>query len=50
MCKLNEEHVNHHNWIVVCFLEDLIASAEVIPKHLENSILEAQAKDAGRPS
>ena len=25
-CKLNEERVNRHNWIAVCFLEDLVAS------------------------
>ena len=41
---------NKFNWIGVSFLEDLIASDEIIPARLKDSILKAQAKAAGRPS
>ena len=45
--KLAPNRTNKFNWIKVSFLEDLIQS-EVIPVRLEDSILKAQAKDAGR--
>ena len=48
--KLAPSRTNKFNWIGVSFLEDLIASDEIIPARLKDSILKAQAKDAGRPS
>ena len=48
--KLAPSRTNKFNWIGVSFLEDLIASDEIIPARLKDSILKAQAKDAARPS
>jgi hypothetical protein len=48
--KLAQNRTNMFNWIGVSFLEDLIASAKVIPACLKDYILKAQANNAGRPS
>ena len=47
--KLARDRTNWFNWIGVSFLEDLIA-AKLIPEDFQTGILNAQAKNAGRPA
>jgi hypothetical protein len=47
--RLAHNRTNWFNWIGVSFLEDLIA-AKLIPEDFHTGILNAQAKNAGRPA